>query len=71
VTSVTGRVNQSILFNGDGQYFQANSFTLLGAVYRPYSIALWVYKSSPAMGNGTILHLSAQYVTCFFRRARH
>jgi hypothetical protein len=59
VTSVTGRVNQAILLNADGQYFQATGFVLLGSTYRSYSISIWIYRSSPALGNGTIIHLSA------------
>jgi len=59
VSSIPGRVNQGILFNASQAYFQATGFTLLGASYRSYSIALWIYKLSPAIGNGTIIHLSA------------
>ena len=59
LTSVTGRVNEGILFNGSGQAFRVNGLTVMGANYRSYSIALWIYRSSPATGNGTIIHLSA------------
>jgi len=45
--------------NGTGEYFQASGFVLLGSTYRSYSISVWVYKSSPAVGSGTIVHLSA------------
>ncbi len=58
ISSVTGRVNQGILFNDTEAYFQATGFTLLGASYRSYSVALWIYKLSPPEGNGTIVHLS-------------
>jgi hypothetical protein len=58
VSSVPGRVNESILFNVSEAYFQANGFTLLGASYRSYSIALWVYRLPTAVENGTIVHLS-------------
>ncbi|UJR11288.1 hypothetical protein I4U23_015469 [Adineta vaga] len=56
--SVAGRVNEGILFNTSGSYFQSGGFTLLGYSYRSYSIALWVYRSSPATGFGTLLHTS-------------
>ncbi len=59
MSSIPGRVNQGILFNASQAYFQATGFTLLGNPYCSYSIALWIYKSSPAIGNGTIVHVSA------------
>ena len=60
VSSVTGRVNQGILFNASQAYFQANGFTLLGTSYRSYSIALWIYRFPVSVGNGTIVHLTGK-----------
>ncbi|CAF4914372.1 unnamed protein product [Rotaria sp. Silwood1] len=59
LSSTTGRINQSILFNVSGAYFQAGGFTLLGVVGQAYSISLWVNKALSTSGGGTLLHVSA------------
>ncbi|CAF1122983.1 unnamed protein product [Adineta ricciae] len=53
-----GRVNDSLLFNTSGAYFQAGGFTLLGVVGHEYSISLWVNKLSSASAGGTLAHVS-------------
>lgn len=59
LTSIAGRVNEAILLDGPSQAFRVSGLTLMGVTYRSYSVALWIYRSSPAFGNGTLIHLSA------------
>ncbi|CAF0992791.1 unnamed protein product [Didymodactylos carnosus] len=58
LTSVTGRVNQGILFSATTSYFQTQGFTATAgyAASQPFTIALWV-KPTSVVG-GTLVHIS-------------
>ncbi|CAF1225486.1 unnamed protein product [Adineta steineri] len=58
LSSTAGYVNQSILFNVSGAYFQAGAFTSLGVSGQSYSISLWVNKALSSSGGGTLVHVS-------------
>ncbi|CAF1188463.1 unnamed protein product [Adineta ricciae] len=58
VSVTAGRINESLLFNTSGAYFQAGMFTLLGVIGHEYSISLWVNKLSSAGAGGTLAHVS-------------
>ncbi|CAF4421777.1 unnamed protein product, partial [Didymodactylos carnosus] len=57
ITTVTGRVNESLAFSLAGTaYFQGSGFTALAAANQSYSFSLWI---NPSSFNSTIVHLSS------------
>ncbi|CAF0732709.1 unnamed protein product [Didymodactylos carnosus] len=53
---VTGHKNQALLFGANSAFFQSYSYTALGTINQPYTLALWI---KPTYLNGTVLHLSS------------
>ncbi|CAF1533832.1 unnamed protein product [Adineta ricciae] len=58
VTLVPGKVNQALSFNSSLSFYQVSGFVLLGIPNNPYSMSLWVTRTST--GGGILIHLSTQ-----------
>ncbi|CAF0796535.1 unnamed protein product [Adineta steineri] len=59
VILASGRVNQGLIFNSSSSYYQLYGFPILGTSNHPYSISLWVQRTSTS--GGTLVHVSAQF----------
>ncbi|CAF3853439.1 unnamed protein product, partial [Adineta steineri] len=53
-----GRVGQGLIFNSSSSYYKLYGFPLLGTSTYPYSISLWIQRTST--GGGSLVHISSQ-----------
>ncbi|CAF4081450.1 unnamed protein product [Adineta steineri] len=58
VSLASGRVGQGLIFNSSSSYYQLYGFPVLGTSNHPYSISLWIQRTST--GGGSLVHVSAQ-----------
>ncbi|CAF1164735.1 unnamed protein product [Adineta steineri] len=58
VTLAPGKVNQGLNFSLSSSYYKVYGFLLLGTSNHPYSISLWIRRTST--GGGTLVHVSSQ-----------
>ncbi|CAF1091759.1 unnamed protein product [Adineta steineri] len=54
----SGRVGQGLSFTSSLSYYQLYGFPVLGISNHPYSISLWIQRTST--GGATLVHVSAQ-----------
>ncbi|CAF1501011.1 unnamed protein product, partial [Adineta steineri] len=58
VILASGRVGQGLSFSLRSSYYQLYGFSVLGISNHPYSISLWIQRTST--GGGTLVHVSSQ-----------
>ncbi|CAF4089077.1 unnamed protein product, partial [Adineta steineri] len=58
VILASGRVGQGLSFSLWSSYYQLCGFPILGTSNHPYSISLWIQRTST--GGGTLVHVSSQ-----------
>ncbi|CAF1327744.1 unnamed protein product [Adineta steineri] len=58
VILASGRVGQGLSFTSSSSYYQLYGFPVLGTSNHPYSISLWIQRTST--GGGSLVHVSSQ-----------
>ncbi|CAF1065997.1 unnamed protein product [Adineta steineri] len=58
VILASGRVGQGLSYTSSSSYYQLYGFPLLGTSNHPYSISLWIQRTST--GAGTVVYVSSQ-----------
>ncbi|CAF0948338.1 unnamed protein product [Adineta steineri] len=58
VILASGRVGQGLSFSLRSSYYQLYGFPVLGTSNHPYSMSLWIQRTST--GGGTLVHVSSQ-----------